>query len=141
MSNPEDLGGCEMEPPKGWYCTRDFHHNGPCAFKKLPDTSAVTKLPDGSGFGILSFPLPKDHWLYAPRTYTAGDHQLDPDDLPKPIFTHHMEAHVVAAIRYAVRAATNCGTEDDFDPDALVQNAVYALCGPYGIVEAKNANG
>ena len=25
-----------------------------------------------------------------------------------------------------------CGKETDFDPDALVQNAVYALCGPYG---------
>ena len=24
-----------------------------------------------------------------------------------------------------------CGKEMDFDPDALVQNAVYALCGPY----------
>jgi len=23
------------------------------------------------------------------------------------------------------------GQETDFDPDALVQNAVYALCGPY----------
>jgi hypothetical protein len=23
------------------------------------------------------------------------------------------------------------GQEQDFDPDALVQNAVYALCGPY----------
>jgi len=45
---------------------------------------------------------------------------------------------VVAAIRYAVRGATMCGREQDFDPDALVQNAVYALCGPYARVSAEN---
>ena len=27
-----------------------------------------------------------------------------------------------------------CGQEMDFDPDALVQNACYALCGPFGAV-------
>ena len=29
----------------------------------------VTILPDGSAFGVMSFPLPKDHWLYAPYEY------------------------------------------------------------------------
>lgn len=24
-------GGCEIEQPPGYYCSRDFHHNGPCA--------------------------------------------------------------------------------------------------------------
>ena len=89
-----------------------------------------TILPDGSGFGILSFPLPKDHWLYKERAYAEG--AVDPSDLPAPILTHSLRQQVIAAIRYAVRSATNCGKEDDFDPDALVQNAVYALCGPYG---------
>jgi hypothetical protein len=42
-----------------------------------------------------------------------------------------MRESVVAAVRYAVRGATMRGKEMDFDPDALVQNAVYALCGPY----------
>ena len=87
-------------------------------------------LPDGRGFGILSLPLPKDHWLYAEREYEDG--AIEPNDLPAPILTHSLRRQVIAAIRYAVRGATNCGKEDDFDPDALVQNAVYALCGPYG---------
>lgn len=29
------------------------------------------------------------------------------------------------------RAATDFGRISDFDPDALVQNVVYALCGPF----------
>ena len=94
------------------------------------ELSAPTILPDGSGFGILSLPLPKDHWLYAEREYEEG--AIEPKDLPAPVLTHALRQQVIDAIRYAVRSATNCGKEDDFDPDALVQNAVYALCGPYG---------
>ena len=91
----------------------------------------VTRLPDGSAFAIFSFPLPDSHWLYAPREYAEGADV--PTELPRPILNHteHREA-VVAAIRYAVRGATMCGKGPDFDPDALVQNAVYALCGPFG---------
>ena len=92
--------------------------------------SAPTLLPDGSGFGIMSFPLPKDHWLYKECEYAEG--AVEPNDLPVPILTHSFRRQVIAAIRYAIRSATNCGKEDDFDPDAMVQNAVYALCGPYG---------
>ena len=92
--------------------------------------SEPTILPDGRGFGILSLPLPKDHWLYAEREYEEG--AIEPKDLPAPILTHALHQQVIAAIRYAVRASTNCGKEEDFDPDAMVQNAVYALCGPYG---------
>ena len=92
--------------------------------------SEPTILPDGRGFGILSLPLPKDHWLYAEREYEEG--AIEPKDLPAPILTHALRQQVIDAIRYAVRASTNCGKEDDFDPDAMVQNAVYALCGPYG---------
>jgi hypothetical protein len=80
----------------------------------------------------LSLPLPTDHWLYAERTYGKPD-QVEPDELPEPILTHAQRAAVVAAVRYAVRGATMCGKDADFDPDALVQNAVYALCGPFGI--------
>ena len=92
--------------------------------------SEPTILPDGSGFGTMSFPLPKDHWIYKEREYEDG--AIEPNDLPAPILTHSFRRQVIAAIRYAIRSATNCGKEDDFDPDALVQNAVYALCGPYG---------
>ena len=89
-----------------------------------------TVLPDGSAFSIMSSPLPQDHWLYAPREY-ASDEAVDPMDLPTPILTHALRKNVIAAIRYAIRASTNRGQENDFDPDAMVQNAVYALCGPY----------
>ena len=89
----------------------------------------VTVLPDGSAFGVMSFPLPKDHWLYQPRMYLEGE--IEPIELPKPIMTHEMRGNVIAAVRYAIRGATNCGKYNDFDPDALVNNAVYALCGPY----------
>ena len=91
-----------------------------------------TILPDGSAFAVASFPLPKDHWLYAPREYDVDAEH--PKELPSPILTHALRAEVVSAIRYAIRGATMCGKETDFDPDALVQNAVYALCGPYGSV-------
>ena len=89
----------------------------------------VMVLPDGSAFGVMSFSLPDDHWLYAPNEYRDGEHE--PIDLPKPVLTRPFRDAVVAAVRYAVRGATMRGQETDFDPDALVQNAVYALCGPY----------
>ena len=89
-----------------------------------------TVLPDGSAFSVMSFPLPKAHWLYAPREYASAE-AIDPIDLPAPILTHALRENVIAAIRYAIRASTNCGQENDFDPDAMVQNAVYALCCPY----------
>ena len=89
----------------------------------------VMILSDGSAFGVMSFPLPDDHWLCVPNEYRDGEYE--PIDLPKPILTHELRDAVVAAVRYAVRGATMRGQETDFDPDALVQNAVYALCGPY----------
>ena len=92
-----------------------------------PDNCTV--LPDGSAFAMASYPLPKNHWLYAPREYEPGAEE--PKELPHPILTHAHRAEVVAAVRYAIRGATMCGKEKDFDPDALVQSAVYALCGPF----------
>lgn len=89
----------------------------------------VTVLPDGSAFAVMSYPLPKDHWLYADRQYNDGEYE--PVELGKPVLTHELRDAVVSAVRYAIRGATNCGKEVDFDPDALVQNAVYALCGPF----------
>lgn len=87
------------------------------------------ELPDGSGVMVASMPLPKDHWIYAAREYNPGSDE--PKDLPSPILNRQEhKAAVEAAIRYAIRAATMCGKDMDFDPDALVQNAVYALCGP-----------
>jgi hypothetical protein len=99
---------------------------------KLPKNMA--KLPDGSGFFIGSFPLPKDHWLYA-KGPEGWDNERDCAlDQPQPILTRAQRESVIKAIRYAIRGATRNGQEMDFDPDALVQNAVMALCGPYGRV-------
>lgn len=92
----------------------------------------VTILPDGSAFAVLSLPLPKDHWLYKPSPDGWDSVRDCAPDLPHPILTHEQRDAVVAAVRYAVRAATMNGKELDFDPDALVQNAVVALCGFYG---------
>jgi len=93
-------------------------------------------LPDGSAFFVVSLPLPKDHWLYAPRA-KGWDKERDTfPDTPHPILTHEQREAVVSAVRYAIRGATMCGQEPDFDPDALVQNAVYALCGPFTSVSA-----
>lgn len=92
----------------------------------------VTILPDGSAFAVMSFPLPKNHWLYAEREYRDGE--IEPVELGKPILTRELQEHVVSAIRYAIRASTDCGREMDFDPDAMVLNAVYALCGPRALI-------
>ena len=102
--------------------------------KGLTAQEHATLLPDGSAFSVANYPLPKTHWLYAPREYEDGADE--PKELSAPILTHAQRDSVIAAIRYAVRGATMCGKEMDFDPDALVQNAVYALCGPYARAEA-----
>lgn len=117
-------------PAVCFYCNKPHDADTTCAAARLATNGVPIVLPDGSAFAVMSFPLPADHWLYAPRQYADG--AVEPRDLPRPILNHdeHREA-VTAAVRYAVRAATNCGAEPDFDPDALVQNAVYALCGTY----------
>ena len=91
----------------------------------------VTVLPDGSAFATASWPLPKDHWLYAPRGEwdSARDEYAE---CPTPILTNAQRQAVTAAARYAIRGATIRGQDEDFDPDALVLNLCYALCGPAG---------
>lgn len=91
----------------------------------------MIELPDGSGFFTASLPLPKEHWLYEPRTEGWDTVRDTFVDTPYPILTHQLAGKVVEAVRYAIRGATNNGKAQDFDPDALVQNAVYALCGPF----------
>ena len=93
-------------------------------------------LPDGSSFFTASYPLPADHWLYAPRPEGWDNKRDCSPDMPPAILTHELRPQVIAAVRYAIRAATRNGKEQDFDPDALVQNAVVALCGYYGTPSA-----
>lgn len=90
-------------------------------------------LPDGSAFFTASMPLPADHWLTAPDVPGWDSERDTAPDTPQPFLNHgEHRARVVAAMRYAIRGATMRGQENDFDPDALVQIAVYAMCGPFG---------
>ncbi len=88
-------------------------------------------LPDGSGFFTASMPLPKDHWLTAegfnepPMPFRIG--QADAPVLGRDR-TMWKEC-ITAAARYAVRASTMNGKEEDFDPDAMVQNMVVGMIG------------
>ena len=132
------LDALETELSIDWTNNDEFNASAEKMYKAIaaikktlaqPEQEPVMILSDGSAFGVMSFPLPDDHWLCAPNEYRDGEYE--PIDLPKPILTHELRDAVVAAVRYAVRGATMRGQETDFDPDALVQNAVYALCGPY----------
>ena len=77
--------------------------------------------------------LPPDHWLHAPQCPDWDAERDTAADLPLPVLANDQRLAVKAALRWAIRAATMNGKEMDFDPDALVQNAIYALCGPYGL--------
>lgn len=110
-------------------------------------------LPDGSGFATASFPLPKDHWLTYP--YSEDGHTTAYEPPPMPLILGADDTCVItvtsphrppttrtfdrkgfdkmleAAGRYAVRSATMQGKEEDFDPDALIQNLRVGMCGYY----------
>ncbi len=88
-------------------------------------------LPDGSAFSIASFPLTKDHWLYRPMT-EWDEGRDDFAETPHPILSREQQDAVQNAARYAIRTATMCGAVQDFDPDAMVLQFVYAMCGPVG---------
>lgn len=91
----------------------------------------LTVLPDGSAFGMISLPLPDDHWLYA-------EPESGYEEPPAPIRMgtddpdrQKMEEMLTQAGRYAVRSATANGAFDDFDPDALVTNLIIGMLGYY----------
>lgn len=84
-------------------------------------------LPDGSGFAVASMPLPKDHWLY------KQEHDNAPP-IPMLMGKSHPEREkyenaLREAGKYAIRAATMHGQDDDFDPDALIQNLIVGFLG------------
>lgn len=89
----------------------------------------AVKLPDGSGVFTGKFPLPKDHWIYQ----SSGDGSGEPPAFMRmgtqspfrPVF----EKAAREAAKYAVRATTRCGQDQDFDPDALVTNLLIGLFG------------
>ncbi len=75
--------------------------------------------------------LPPDHWLYAPQCPDWDTERDTAADLPLPVLADDQRLAVKSAMRWAIRAATMNGADQNIDPDALVQNAVYALCGPW----------
>lgn len=85
----------------------------------------ITRLPDGSSYAVVSFELPSDHWL------TAEGANVPPMPLrmANGPARQAMAEKVQTAARYAVRASTRNGAEEDFDPDAMVQNMVVGLLG------------
>lgn len=116
----------------------------------------VTILPDGSAFGTMSYPLPKDHWIYGDSSCEkfVCEHEgkqitFEPPPMP---FRMGKDEHAVVAVqregspvpdimtrqefaekirtagRYALRASTMKGRED-YDPDALIQNLVVGMLG------------
>lgn len=96
------------------------------------------ELPDGSGFFTGSLPLPEDHWLYRegdnvpPMTLQCGTDNPHRKDL---------EEAIRAGVRYALRCATMNGCDNDFDPDAVVQQTVVGTLGyftPDGTLNTSN---
>lgn len=85
-------------------------------------------LPDGSGFATMSMPLPKDHWL------TKDPDGFNVPPMPMRMGKDNPIREVLAkalkdAGRYAVRCATMNGKDNDFDPDALIQNLIVGFFG------------
>lgn len=77
-------------------------------------------LPDGSGFMVISMPLPDDHW-----SIKEGDNVP-----PKPFLLREEYIEKIReAGKYAIRATTNNGKIVDYDPDAFLQNLVVAMAG------------
>lgn len=92
--------------------------------------SPPTILPDGSGFGTITLPLPDYHWLY----YKPENDGFEPPPMTMRAPVNHplreaMTLKVREALRYALRVTTNCGKDNDFDPDALEQNLIIGLFG------------
>jgi hypothetical protein len=95
----------------------------------------VTVLPDGSAFAVVSFPLPKTHWIYQkgadgfstppPMPFRVGVNQSVAVSLTREEFAQR----IWDAAKYAIKGATMHGAETDFDPDALCQNLVVGMLG------------
>lgn len=84
-----------------------------------------TILPDGSAFFTASSPLPNTHWIYETNTNPPMTMRIRRDH---PQYKDIVERIRIAA-KYAIRSATMSGKDNDFDPDALIQNLVVGLLG------------
>ena len=90
---------------------------------------------DGSGFAVMSMPLPKGHWLTAdgdnnpPMPLRIGTQEHGNRVWPAVDNRQQAAEMVRAAARYAIRSATMNGQVTDFDPDAMVQQFVVGMLG------------
>jgi hypothetical protein len=93
--------------------------------------SEAIELPDGSGVSIGSLPLPKDHWIYQSDNNReiplVNLSLLEIDEAQRSV----LEAELREALKYAIRGATFNGRDENFDPDALLQNFRVAVFGYY----------
>lgn len=96
----------------------------------------MQRLPDGSGFAVMSMPLPKDHWSVVnpdtpnepPMSMLCGEG--DTITIGTRTFTRREMADLIrTAGKYAYRCSTMNGKDTDIDPDALLQNLVVGLLG------------
>lgn len=90
----------------------------------------VTILPDGSAFAVVSFPLPKDHWIY--ETDEDGFVGEPPVPIKMEMNDPKREQFIqdlIVAGKYALKASTRCGKEMDWDPDAVIQNLIVGMLG------------
>lgn len=68
---------------------------------------------NGEGGCVVSFPLPKDHWIFS-------EQDNKPPIQPESWENKSIREYVRAAARYAIRASIPHGVDPDFDPDAMV---------------------
>jgi len=93
----------------------------------------VGPLPDGSGFAIMSMPLPENHWIY--QGDKLGDGTVVSGEPPAPFRMGKNDlrdtlANVIREVgKYTIKASTMCGKDMDFDPDAMLQNLVVGFLG------------
>jgi len=75
-------------------------------------------------------PLPRNHWLYEKDIHGGcGNPPLSlrvGRDHPMAML---LEKPLREAARFALKATSNCGTNEDLDPDALVRNVNLGLFG------------
>lgn len=86
----------------------------------------IYHLPDGSGFTVMSLPLPENHWLTSPGyNEPPMPFQLGTGSPFRPV----MENALREAGKYALRASTSNGIDMDLDPDALLTNLIVGMLG------------
>ena len=73
-----------------------------------------------------TLPLPKDHWLFKPDRERPPAYWRTGTKDP---MRRRLEKAIRAGAQYGIRAATDNGRIDDYDPDAMVQNIIIGMLG------------